>query len=505
MSTAYDLAAEGFPRWEKVGSKSFPVQYHHDGRPRLSWVIGPTFPTNKEFDYLWTMFAMRLSPATGRQHRLGKLFPYRIEKGKAYSPSQGHMRIPIFWGNDRFGNPVRWIIEGKSATNPQSLQGEEVDDWIQSEAAEQPRDIWNRYGATRARRAVFPTTPKMTGAWLKELIEWSDARTHTAGCSASECSPDCEKGQLGLEWFQFTPHSNPAYDWSKFWQEHQLAESRVVGAIRTAQHAHDCFDPATECSAMKDPAFAEQFGGKWTFDADRVLPFRWNHDHGPCHVLHKIPDWFHAARYYVACDHGYTDPAAVLWAAIGTDGTILLYREIYESGMDPRSMVNRIVETSERFGETISMYVPDPQRPEVAKVLRELNLPLAALRSADIRDRAAGHARLVEALSIDPDLGRPRLFVLSERAGGGFGCPRTISEWKVLRRKPGNANEFSTAAFAGEDHAFDAARYLLMASPTAPKSERWKLDAAIRRQIMQNQMVRRRVARAFDARFMSAS
>jgi hypothetical protein len=52
------------------------------------------------------------------------------------------------------------------------------------------------------------------------------------------------------------------------------------------------------------------------------------------------------------------------------------------------------------------------------------------------------------------------LTVLSQKAGLGYGCPKTIQEWRTLRRRPGtSSSEWSAAAIVGDDHAFDCARY----------------------------------------------
>ena len=61
------------------------------------------------------------------------------------------------------------------------------------------------------------------------------------------------------------------------------------------------------------------------------------------------------------------------------------------------------------------------------------------------------------------------------------------------------------AGLAVDDHAFDACRYLLMAHPAAPSSERHRIDSEIRQMIRRNQQLRRTAARAFDGRFASVA
>jgi len=471
---AYDILPELLPDYEAVPGKAGryrPVAPQAGRSTKLCWIVAPDYKTMKEFDYLWTELVHRQ-----KSHNL----PYKLGR-HAYSPKQGNLEIELLWGKDREGDEIRTLVEGKSATNPESLQGEEVDLWAQSEAADQLEKVWSRYGATRARRAIFPSTPKLSGAWLKSMIDMAESVDHLPTCGVL-CDAACPVMELGIESFSFTPHSNPSYDWVRYWQEHGLAESRVCGRRVTADRAHNCFDTATLCQAMRDPWFAEQFGGRWTFEADRVIPFKWMpmFPGDWCHVEHVAPEWLYQAKHFVAIDYGFTDPACVHWYAQGPDNRLCLYREIYESGLDVVELVERVVETSRRYGERIEFYVGDPQKPEVAKVYQRFGLPILSDRNkAATRDRAAGHTRLVSALSPD-ESGRPRLTVLSSKAGLGYGCDKTIQEWRTLRRRSGtNSSEYSAAAIVGEDHAFDCARYALSSIPD-PRSARSDIDAEMR-------------------------
>jgi hypothetical protein len=480
---AYDALPDVMPTYEAVPGKSGkyrPVAPQVGQNTILCWIVAPDYNTMKEFDYLYRELVHR-----HRSHQL----PYKILR-TGYSPKQGNLVIELSWGKDREGVEIKTLIEGKSATNPESLQGEEVDLWIQSEAADQPEKIWARYGKTRARRAMFPSTPKIAGAWLKALIDWSEEVAHLPTCGAL-CAPDCPVVELGIESFTFTPYANPTFDWVRYWQEHAVAEAAVAGKRVTADRGHDCFDVATGCLAMRDQWFAEQFGGRWTFEADRVIPFKWMpmFPGDWCHVRHEAPEWLYGAKHFVAIDYGFTDPASVLWYAQGPDNQICIYREIYESGLDVVELVERVVETSRRYGERIEFYVGDPSKPEVAKVYQKFGLPILTERNKNAtRDRAAGHLRLVAALAPDAQTGIPRLTVLSERAGLGYGCPKTIQEWKQLRRRRDSSNEFSQTAILGADHSYDNARYLLSAIP----------DQRVRRREIDAEM---REARANAARF----
>lgn len=447
-SAAMDCAGDPhglFPKMERHKGRFFPTPARANDPTKRVWIVAPDYKTNKEFDYLHQLCVE--NPRTKDLFNVTR---------RAYSPRTGAMEIVLEWGKSKRGQTIRTVVEGKSATNPESLQGEHIDYCIMSEAAEQEPKIWQRYLSTRCVVCVKPTTPKIKAIDLKNEID------------AGESNPE-----LSIESFTFTPHANPFYDWMIYWQEHGKAESRALGKIVTDPGAHDCFSVETDCGAMKDAWFAEQFGGRWTLEADRVLPFRWTSVYGEhCHVLDEMPDWFDYAKLYVAMDYGHLDPSCVHWYAIGIDGTILIYREIYEAKLDPLALAVRIQETTRKYDERVEYYLGDPMKPDLTKFLQELGLPVFQFSSnakARIRDRASGHMRLVDALSVDPKIGHPRLYVLSEKAGEGFGCPKTIKEWMNLRRKQGVvADQWSPSAIAGNDHAYDTARYLLSSRPSSP-------------------------------------
>lgn len=440
---SYEAVYKGLPEWAKVDGKLTPRA------SRIVWIVAPNYSMAKEFDYIW-------QEVVGRQ--CYKAFGGEVIE-KANSPNSGHMRIRVRWSPKAAnGDEITTLFEAKSATNPESCQSEQVDFCLMSEAADQSEIVWNRYLRTRVGEAVMPTTPKISGEWLYDLIQ---------------------KGEDGIgriDTFRFTPHCNPRYNWELFWEEHALAESRVLqGEILTSPFGHDCFDPQVSCKAMRDWTFAEQFGGLWTFQMDRALPFRWTGDNA--HVLDVAPPWIPYGRHFVSVDYGYNDPAVALWWAVGPDGALVIYREIYERELDPDVFIQRIVETSKAHDERLEYVVGDPQAPHVNSFMRRLGLPVREGNKIKIRDRRLGHLALVRALSTDPAIGRPRLHVLSPKAGEGFGAPKTIHEWKVLRMKADRGcGEFSTAAIVGADHAYDAARYGLASNPSAPAHESWSME-----------------------------
>lgn len=379
---------------------------------RLGWIVAPDYKTSKEWDYAWDTLVDRRE-----QNRFG----YTLERA-VNNPTQGNMEIRIHWGKGPDGNPRRSVVECKSATSERSLQGEQVYWAIMSEAAEQEERILSQYLATRVTRSiVLPTTPKLKAEWIyKRILD-------------SETYPD-----LGIEHFTYTPHANPEYDWENYRREEKRAALRSRGI------------------ASKDPWFAEQFLGQWTFASERTFPFR--ERLGPngeaSHIMGELPFWFETAPRYVATDYGYSDRAAAGWYAVGPDETVVLYKELYEQKLSAEAFVRKIRERS--HGERIRWFLGDPKKPEVTALLRQHGLPIWEGNRKKLADRAAGFMRLADYLEDDPATGRPKLYFLSS-------CDNAIREFKSFRFKGGNKDEFAWQAYKGADHLVDCTRAILLA------------------------------------------
>lgn len=439
-SAAKEVVHAAFPPFDLVGGK--PVFLRDPSGDRYIWLVGPDYKTLKEWDYVYEDLVTKR-----RKHGFDNF--YRV-KSKANSPQQGNLRITLDFGPDADGVPVLVHILGKSATNPESLQGEQVYMAVLSEAAELDEKILARYLGTRCKHTILPTTPKNSAEWLRKLID-----------------EGAEHPELSIESFTFTPNANPLYDWDLYWIEHQKAESRAHGEILTDAYGHDCFANLEACPASADPWFAEQFQGQWTGASERLLPFSEKQ-----HVLDAVPNWVREpadgiqARYVVACDYGYDDAAVAHFWAVGPFEQYVLFAEIYERELTATRFVELVHEKARQLGIRPDYYVGDPKQPQVARHYQERGLPVWATDKYAMADRAAGGIALVDALSIEPKLGHPRLRIVSDKAGAPYGCPRTIREWKLLNRKPDTAaKEWSDGAIMGEDHAFDAARYFIQTRP----------------------------------------
>lgn len=389
---------------------------------RMNWIVATDYRNAKEWDYV------KEALVDGReQHGL----PYKIEKFHD-RPDQGVCKLVLNFGKKKGGGISRGIIEVKSAGNERTIQGEEVYHAIISEAAEQDQKILTRYLQTRAQIIDIPTTPKRSAYWVLDLIQLAEA------------------GEPSIEVFWYPIHANPTYD-----------RRRYEDALSRAESQHG------KGKAHLDPFFAEQFLGHWTMEEDKLLPFRWQDSPGcSSHIEHSYPEDLAYASFFWSCDYGFDDPAAALLWAVRADGRLLICREIYERHLHAGAFVARIRAEERACGIEANYYVPDPQRPEVAAVMRvDHRLPIWSMNKIAVRDRAAGFTALGDAFADDPATGRPRLTIHDS-------CRNLIRELKQLRRRDGHASdEWSKAAIAGDCHAIDALRYGIMTRPT-PRASR---------------------------------
>jgi hypothetical protein len=385
----------------------------------LQWIIGTDYKTNKEWQYVWEALVDGRDRWTMDGHRI------QIEKAHN-NPDNGDMLIVIDWGKGPHGR-AKAIIEGKSSNNERSLQGEHVTQLGLSEAAEHLARIWEKYLSTRYTWSIFPTTPKQDGMWLKEMSD------------LGKTDPS-----LSIETFTYPPHANPYYDFEKFKREERKAASRSETG-----------------RAEDDPYFAEQFLGRWTMYTGRVLPLEQRN------LVTLDPAWLEVSKIFVSVDYGYEDACVALFWAVLPSGALLIWDEIYERHLTTHEFVEKIGRKLEGHEHRVAYVCGDPKQPQVARYMADYGLHVIDVNKRAQVDRAVGHRRLVDLLSVDPDRGHPMLFLAEDR------CPKGISEWRTLRYREGYNNEYGATALKGADHFFDAGRYGVMTrpEPTAPEVE----------------------------------
>ena len=157
-------------------------------------------------------------------------------------------------------------------------------------------------------------------------------------------------------------------------------------------------------------------------------------------------------------DYGYASESACIWAAIDpSDGTLIVYRELYRKGLTGEDLGHLITEMELQDPlavsgvlDTAAWSKKGTTGPTVGETLVRQG---HKLRRAD-KNRIQGKIQIHEYLRLQPS-GRPRLQIFSS-------CPSLIRELQSIPLDKSNPEDVDTHA---PDHAYDALRYLIMSRP----------------------------------------
>lgn len=179
------------------------------------------------------------------------------------------------------------------------------------------------------------------------------------------------------------------------------------------------------------------------------------------HVIQPfdIPnDWIK----FRACDYGYSSHTGVLWFAITPEDDLIVYRELYVSGVVATDLADEIkkIEADERIRYGVldsSLWHKrgDPGPSIAEQMIRRGCRWRPSDRSKG--SRIAGKNELHRRLQIDSHTGEPSLFFFNT-------CRNTIAQIPVLPLDKNNPEDVDTKA---EDHLYDALRYGIMTRPKA--------------------------------------
>ena len=157
-------------------------------------------------------------------------------------------------------------------------------------------------------------------------------------------------------------------------------------------------------------------------------------------------------------DYGYASESACIWGSVDpTDGTLLIYRELYRknlTGVDLAQMITQM-EVQDPYSvqgvlDTSAWARTGTTGPTVGETLQRAG---HKLRRAD-KNRIQGKIQIHEYLRVKQG-SRPRLQIFNT-------CPNLIRELQGLPLDKNNPEDVDTHA---PDHAYDALRYLIMSRP----------------------------------------
>lgn len=181
------------------------------------------------------------------------------------------------------------------------------------------------------------------------------------------------------------------------------------------------------------------------------------------HVVppYDIPRWH---RRFRSMDWGYNDPCCVLWHAVGPEGRIVTYRELYVRQMRAEDVAKRVKDLT--GDEEIAYTVASPdlwqnrgqllktaggfEGETLAEIFMKSGMPLIPADNT----RVAGWQRVRDHLAADAS-GEPRWQCFSD-------CANLIRTLPMLQYDSRNRED----AADGEDHAPEALRYGLMSRPS---------------------------------------
>ena len=157
-------------------------------------------------------------------------------------------------------------------------------------------------------------------------------------------------------------------------------------------------------------------------------------------------------------DYGYASESACIWAAIDpSDGTLIVYRELYRKGLTGEDLGHLITEMELQDPLAVSGVLDTAAWSKTGTTGPTVGETLVRqghkLRRAD-KNRIQGKIQIHEYLRLQPS-GRPRLQIFSS-------CPSLIRELQSIPLDKSNPEDVDTHA---PDHAYDALRYLIMSRP----------------------------------------
>lgn len=377
------------------------------GKDIRGWIIGPTYNlAEKEFRVMWNHLMVDLNFINDKRTK------------KAYNIRGGEMYIEMPWGSR---------VEAKSATNPESLVGDQIDFAIMSEAAKHKHETWERYIRPslfdRRGGADFPSTAEGYN-WYYDL--W----------------------RLGQD------PDKPLYESWRFpsWINHYLfPDGEEDEEIQTTKET------------TTEEWFAQEIAADFASFVGRIYGEFQVETHCTRHTFQ--PDW----PNYLAVDPGYTNPAAFVEFQIAPNDTIYVWREHYKSFMTMKDHIAHIKTGRENPpGYHLDMAFSDAADPEAAQLISQELVPCVAMDEAknwrvgvELMKRFMKEYH--DGISYDeyerPIL-RPKYYV-------DHSCTNHIRELQGYRRKDTeyNTNDQGTNASSvvkKDDHTENAMRYGLM-------------------------------------------
>lgn len=368
------------------------------------WIIGPTYQLGeKEFRVMW-------------DHLLVKLGFLRDKKvKKAYNLRGGEMYIQLPWGAK---------VEVRSATQPESLVGDQIDFAIFSEAAKHKHETWSRFIRPalfdRRGEADFPSTAEGYN-WYYDL--WKKGQDPDKPHYESWRFPSWENT------FLFPGGEN----------DPEIAETR---------------------ESTSEEWFAQEIAAEFSSFMGRIYSEFQVETHCTRHTFQ--PDW----PNYIAMDWGFSNPAAFVEFQVAPNDTIYVWREHYKAFWTLRDHIMYIKNERENpEGYHLDLGFGDAADPEAVETVSRDLIPCMAMDEAknwrvgvELMKRFMKEYH--DGVSYDEyerPIMRPKYYV-------DHSCTHHIKELQAYRRKDSelNTTDLASSVVKKDDHTENAMRYALM-------------------------------------------
>lgn len=237
----------------------------------------------------------------------------------------------------------------------------------------------------------------------------------------------------------------------------------TVRFVPGARSQHIDSDYWARLAGVDDPVLRRQLlDGDWDAGGGLMFSESWRrHVHVITPERLPIPPGGGVMRAR-GVDYGMSAPFCCLWGAKLSDDLIVVYREVYKTGLTPLEQARLILSSEQPDEKRLPLvayldpacwarYANDQVRPGVPAKSIAADYQQAGVAVVKAQNDRLGGVRLVhEGLRVRGD-GQPRLLVYDT-------CPNLIRQLGGLPRSRLHPEDVDTHA---EDHAYDALRYLL--------------------------------------------
>lgn len=268
-------------------------------------------------------------------------------------------------------------------------------------------------------------------------------------------------GGVGHQWVK-ERYIDPAKPGSSFLGKDGLSRKFIPARLSDNPYLADDGRYEKMLESLDEVSRRRLLNGDWNINEGIAFP-EFNRD---LHVIEPYALPTHWTRFK-AIDYGYAAPSCCLWFAIDPrEGTLLVYRELYQSGLTADELAQTILEME--IGD--SFHIPGVidyavwnrtgyTGPTIGQTMCGPPYSLK-LRPAD-KNRIAGKIQIHERLKpVEANNGRPGLQIFNN-------CKNLIKELESLPVDPKKPEDVDTKA---NDHAYDALRYGIMSRPRKESS-----------------------------------